>query len=84
MIVLRTQAQWRKMKELAEMERQIEEKVESLASIEKSEMEVRPLYLYQTSLPLSSHLSVGLVFLILNVFLLTAFLVSRMFPPAGC
>jgi hypothetical protein len=50
------------MKELSEIERQIGEQVESLASIEKSEIEVTPFYLHQTSLPLSSYLSVGLFF----------------------
>lgn len=40
MNVLRTQAQRRKIKELSEMERQLEEQVESLASIEKSEIAV--------------------------------------------
>jgi hypothetical protein len=67
------------MKELSEIERQIGEQVESLASIEKSEIEVTPFYLHQTSLPLSSYLSVGLFCFILNVFVLTASLAFRLF-----
>jgi hypothetical protein len=52
MFFLRTQAQRRKMRELSEVERQIGEQVEFLASIEKSEIEVTPFYLHQASLPL--------------------------------
>jgi hypothetical protein len=61
LICLQTQAQRRKMTELSEMEMQLEEQVKSLASIEKSEIEVRLFYLYHmTSLPTSAHLSVNL------------------------
>jgi hypothetical protein len=67
------------MRELSEVERQIGEQVEFLASIEKSEIEVTPFYLHQASLPLWLYLSVSLFFFILNVFVLTASLVSRMF-----
>jgi hypothetical protein len=57
------------MKELSEMERQLGEQVRSLASIEKSEIEVRLFYLYDlTSLPTSANLSVNLFCSILNVF----------------